>query len=144
MTALLAAERVSFAYGPRVVLREVSVAVAPGELLGVIGPNGCGKTTLVRLLSGVLAPRAGSVSLRGAALGAYRRRELARRLAVVPQDPTLEFPFTALEVVLMGRAAHLPPLGFPRARDLAVARAAMQRLEVAHLEDRPLDRVSGG
>jgi len=144
MTALLAAERVSFAYGPRVVLSEVSLAVAPGELVGVIGPNGCGKTTLVRLLSGVLAPRAGSVRLRGAALGTYRRRELARRLAVVPQDPTLEFPFTALEVVLMGRAPHLPALGFPRAHDLAVARAAMARLEVAGLEDRPLDRLSGG
>jgi iron complex transport system ATP-binding protein len=144
MTGLLTAERVSFAYGPRVVLSEVSVAVAPGELLGVIGPNGCGKTTLVRLLSGVLAPQAGSVRFGGVALGAYRRRELARRLAVVPQDATLEFPFTALEVVLMGRAPHLPALGFPRAHDLAVARAAMARLEVAGLEDRPLDRLSGG
>ncbi len=144
MTALLEAECVSFAYGPRVVLNEVSLAVAHGELVGVIGPNGCGKTTLVRLLSGVLAPRAGSVRLRGAALGTYRRRELARRLAVVPQDPTLEFPFTALEVVLMGRAPHLPALGFPRAHDLAVARAAMARLDVVGLEDRPLDRLSGG
>ena len=144
MTALLEAERLSFAYGPRAVLSEVDLAVAPGELVGVIGPNGGGKTTLVRLLSGVLAPRAGSVRFKGAALGAYRRRELARRLAVVPQDPTLEFPFTALEVVLMGRAPHLPALGFPRAHDLAVARAAMARLDVAGLEDRPLDRLSGG
>src|SRR5213079_193534 len=144
MTALLEAERLSFAYGPRAVLSEVDLAVAPGELVGVIGPNGGGKTTLVRLLSGVLAPRAGSVRFKGAALGAYRRRELARRLAVVPQDPTLEFPFTALEVVLMGRAPHLPALGFPRAHDLAVARTAMARLDVAGLEDRPLDRLSGG
>src|SRR5439155_1308021 len=82
----------------------------PAARLRVIGANGGGKTTLVRRLSGVLAPRAGSVRFRGAALGAYRRRELARRLAVVPQDPTLEFPFTALEVVLMGRAPHLPAL----------------------------------
>ena len=144
MTALLEAERVSFAYGARAVLSEVDLAVAPGELVGVIGPNGGGKTTLVRLLSGVLAPRAGSVRFKGAALGAYRRRELARRLAVVPQDPTLEFPFTALEVVLMGRAPHLPALGFPRAHDLAVARTAMDRLDVTGLEDRPLERLSGG
>src|SRR5437762_6485937 len=144
MTALLEAERVSFADGPRVGLSEVSLAVAPGELVGVIGPNGCGKTTLVRLLSGVLAPRAGSVRLRGAALGTYRRRELARRLAVVPQDPTIDFPFTALEVVLMGRAPHLSALAFPRARDLALAREAMARLEVAEVESRPLDRLSGG
>ena len=144
MTAFLEAEQVSFAYGPRVVLSEVSVAVAPGELVGVIGPNGGGKTTLVRLLSGVLAPHAGSVRLRGVPLGSHRRRELARQLAVVPQDPTLEFPFTALEVVLMGRAPHLPALGFPRPHDVAIARAAMARLDIAQVEDRPLDRLSGG
>jgi iron complex transport system ATP-binding protein len=144
MTALLEADGLSFAYGARPVLTDVSLTVAPGELVGVIGPNGGGKTTLVRLLSGVLAPRAGSVRLGGRPLAAHRRRELARRLAVVPQDPTVEFPFTALEVVLMGRAAHLPALGFPGERDLALARAAMSQLDVGGVEDRPLDRLSGG
>jgi iron complex transport system ATP-binding protein len=144
MTAALEAEGLAFAYGARPVLSDVSIAVAPGELVGVIGPNGGGKTTLVRLLSGVLAPRAGSVRLGGRLLGAHRRREVARRLAVVPQDPTIELPFTALEVVLMGRAPHLPSLGFPGERDLALARRAMARLDVAGVEDRPLDRLSGG
>jgi iron complex transport system ATP-binding protein len=144
MTGLLTAEGISFAYGARAVLRDVDLAVAPGEVVGVIGPNGSGKTTLVRILAGVVQPASGVVSLRGMPLRAYGRRELARRLAVVPQDPVLDFPFTALEVVLMGRAPHLPPLGFPRMHDLAVARTAMARLDVASLEDRPLDRVSGG
>jgi cobalamin transport system ATP-binding protein len=144
MTAILEAEHVSFAYGRRSVVADVSLGVAPGELVGVIGPNGCGKTTLVRLLSGVLAPAAGTIRVGGRPLASYRRSELARRLAVVPQDPVLEFPFTALEVVLMGRAPHLSALGFPGARDVALARAAMARLDVAGLEDRPLDRVSGG
>jgi iron complex transport system ATP-binding protein len=143
-SALILAERVSFAYGARRVLADVSLAVAAGELVGVIGPNGGGKTTLVRILSGVLAPDAGSVRLGGRSLSEHRRRELARRLAVVPQDPTLEFPFTALEVVLMGRSPHLAALGFPGARDVEIARAAMARLAVADLEDRPLDRLSGG
>jgi len=141
---MIEAERVSFAYGPRPVLSDVTLAVAAGELVGVIGPNGGGKTTLVRLLSGVLAPGAGIVRLGGRPLATYRRRDLARRLAVVPQDPTLELPFTALEVVLMGRAPHLAALGFPRAGDVEIARAAMARLGVAELEDRPLDRLSGG
>lgn len=144
MTGLLEVDGVSFAYGGRQVLRDVSIAVAPGEVLGVIGPNGSGKTTLVRLMSGVLSPHAGEVRLDGRPLAAFRRRELARRLAVVPQDPVLEFPFTALEVVLMGRAPHLPPLGFPRASDLAIARRAMATLEVTDVEGRPLDRLSGG
>ena len=143
MSALLEAAGLRFAYGRRPVLDEVSLALGPGELVGVIGPNGAGKTTLVRLLAGVLAPAGGSVRLADRPLSAYRRRELARRLAVVPQDAHLEFPFTALEVVLMGRAAHLPPLGFPRARDLAVARAAMQRLEVAHHLVAPHQRFAG-
>jgi iron complex transport system ATP-binding protein len=144
MTALLEAERISFAYGSRVVLSQVSLAVRGGELVGVIGPNGGGKTTLLRLLSGVLAPHAGSVRLDGVRLATHRRRELARRVAVMPQDPALEFPFTALEVVLMGRAVHLPRLGFPRGHDVDVARAVMARLDVAGLEDRPLDQLSGG
>jgi iron complex transport system ATP-binding protein len=144
VTALLEADRVSFAYGRRRILGDVSLALAPGELVGVIGPNGGGKTTLVRLLSGVLVPGAGTVRLEGRPLAAHRRRDVARRLAVVPQDPTVEFPFTALEVVLMGRAPHLHGLAFPGARDVAVARAAMARLDVAGVEDRPLDRLSGG
>jgi len=144
VTPLLELEAVSFAYGARQVLRHVSLTLAPGEILGVIGPNGSGKTTLVRVLSGVLPPSAGTVRLAGRPLAAYRRREVARRLAVVPQDPSIDFPFTALEVVLMGRAPHLPPLAFPRARDLAIAREAMARLEVAGVETRPLDRLSGG
>ena len=144
MTPLLEADTVSFGYGARQVLRTVSLTLLPGEILGVIGPNGSGKTTLVRLLSGVLAPSAGTVRLAGRPLTAYRRREVARRLAVVPQDPTIDFPFTALEVVLMGRAPHLSALAFPRARDLAIAREAMARLEVAEVEGRPLDRLSGG
>ena len=144
MTVLVEADRVSFAYGARTVLTDVSLVLAPGEQVGLIGPNGGGKTTLVRLLSGVLAPQAGTVRLEGRPLAAHRRRDVARRLAVVPQDPTVEFPFTALEVVLMGRAPHLGTLGFPGARDVAVAREAMARLDVGGVEDRPLDRLSGG
>ena len=144
MTPVLEADGVGFAYGETPVLRDVALRVAPGELVGIIGPNGSGKTTLVRLLSGVLPPATGTIRLGGRPLATLRRREVARTIAVVPQDPALEFPFTALEVVLMGRAPHLPALGFPRAHDVAVARAAMARLEVAALESRPLDRVSGG
>lgn len=144
MSALLAVEGVSFAYGPRAVLCDIDLTLAPGELLGLIGPNGSGKTTLVRILAGLLAPAAGSVRVDGRLLQAYRRGELARRLAVVPQDASIDFPFTALEVVLMGRAPYLGALGFPGAHDLSVARAAMLRLDVADLEERPLDQLSGG
>jgi iron complex transport system ATP-binding protein len=144
MTAAIAAEGLRHDYGRGPVLDGVSLAVGAGEIVGVIGPNGSGKTTLVRLLAGVLRPQAGHVTLGGTRLDALARRDVARLLAVVPQDSALEFPFTALEVVLMGRAPHLPPLAFPRARDLAIARAAMARLEVGAVEDRALLQLSGG
>jgi iron complex transport system ATP-binding protein len=144
MTPAVAADGLSYDYGRGPVLDGVSLAVAPGEIVGVIGPNGSGKTTLVRLLAGVIRPATGHVSLEGRRLETLPRRDIARRLAVVPQDSALEFPFTALEVVLMGRTPHLPPLAFPRARDLEIARAAMTRLEVAAVEDRALVELSGG
>ena len=144
MTPAIAAEGLGHDYGRGPVLVDVSLAVGAGEIVGVIGPNGSGKTTLVRLLAGVLRPRAGHVTLGGVRLATLGRRDVARQLAVVPQDSALEFPFTALEVVLMGRAPHLPPLAFPRARDLEIARAAMARMEVAAVEDRALLQLSGG
>jgi iron complex transport system ATP-binding protein len=144
VTPRLEARGLGFRYGGRRVLDGVDLAVHPGELVGVIGPNGSGKTTLVRLLSGVLVPGAGEVRLDGRPLAAHSRREIARRVAVVAQDAPLTFAFTALEVVLMGRAPHLSRLGFPGARDVALARAAMARLEVADVEARSLDQLSGG
>jgi iron complex transport system ATP-binding protein len=144
MTAAIAAEGLRHDYGRGAVLDGVSLAVGAREIVGVIGPNGSGKTTLVRALAGVLRPRSGHVTLEGARLDALPRRDVARRLAVVPQDSALEFPFTALEVVLMGRAPHLPPLAFPRARDLEIARTAMVTLEIGAVEDRPLLQLSGG
>jgi len=144
VSAVLDAERVTAGYGARDVVADVSVAVTPGALVGVIGPNGCGKTTLVRVLSGVLAPRRGAVRLDGRPLAEQPRRAVARRVAVVAQDAPLVLGFTVLETVLMGRAPHLPSLAFPRARDLALARAALACLDLAELEARPLGALSGG
>jgi iron complex transport system ATP-binding protein len=144
MTARLEAERVSFAFRERVVVAEVSVAVAAGELVAVLGPNGSGKTTLLRLLAGLLAPSAGCVRLDGQPLHRLSRRAVARRLGLVPQDPRLDYPFTALEVTLMGRAPHQTGLGLPSARDLAVAHDALARVDAGALAGRVLDHLSGG
>jgi iron complex transport system ATP-binding protein len=142
--AVLAAESLAHGYGTTNVLADVSLALAPGELVGLIGPNGAGKTTLVRCLAGVATPHAGRVLLDGTPLAARRRPERARAIALVPQDPRVEFPFTALEVVLMGRAPYLHGLGFATPDDVALARAALSRLELDGLEDRVLDALSGG
>jgi len=133
-----------FSYGPVPVIDDVSLTLRRGEMLGVIGPNGSGKSTLLRLLSGVLRPQAGAIAIHGQPLATYARRELARAIAVVPQDTLIEFPFSVTEVVLMGRSPHLGGFAFEGDRDLEVARAAMRRTGVLELADRSIHALSGG
>ena len=130
--------------GRRDVLRGVSFEVNPGEIVGLVGPNGSGKTTLLRVATRVLSPQGGRVELGGEAIESLSRAALARALATVPQDTQLPYPFTALEVVLMGRAPHQPLFGLDRPEDLAVARAAMAEVEIASFADRSIQKLSGG
>jgi iron complex transport system ATP-binding protein len=141
---MLEAEDVTVRYGPIVALEEASLAVARREMVAIVGPNGSGKSTLLRVLSGVRAAAAGRVRLGGCDLGTMARRDVARTVAVVPQETPMHFPFSVVEVVLMGRAPHLGRFGFPGRRDLAVAREAMERTGVASLATRSLAELSGG
>jgi iron complex transport system ATP-binding protein len=142
--ALLEAEGVGFAYGRRPAIADVTLALAGGDMLAIAGPNGSGKSTLLALLSGVRRPSAGVVRLAGRDLASYGRRELAQRIAVVPQETAALFPYTVAEMVLMGRAPHLRGLGLDGAHDLAVAERAMARTGVLALAARPLTELSGG
>lgn len=136
---------VRFGYDPeRPVLDDLSLRVEAGEFLGVIGPNGSGKSTVARLLLGLLRPQAGSVRLDGREVTSLPARELARKVAAVPQEEALEFPFSVEEVVMMGRTAHLSPLGFEGAEDVEAARRAMEATGVTALAGRPLHALSGG
>jgi len=102
---MLSVRALHVAYGQREVLRGVDLDVAPGDVVGLVGPNGGGKTTLLRAITRVV-PSKGRVSIGGDDVTSLNARELARRVAVVPQDPTLPVGFTALEVVVMGRTPH--------------------------------------
>jgi iron complex transport system ATP-binding protein len=137
-------EDVSLRLGDRPVLSQVSLGLHQGEILTLAGPNGAGKTTLFRIASRVLRPDAGRVWVGGRPVDALSRRELARALAVVPQDASIVFPFTAGEVVLMGRSPHLGALGFESAADVALAREAMERVGIEALADRSVLELSGG
>jgi iron complex transport system ATP-binding protein len=125
-------------------LDNVSVAVGRGSLTGLLGPNGCGKTTLLKLLSGVLQPHQGAVSLNGGSLAGRSRRDVARHLAVVPQETHPAFDYTVLEMVLMGRHPHLGPLELEGPSDLALAQEAMTATGTAHLASRAYMTLSGG
>jgi iron complex transport system ATP-binding protein len=146
---MIDAADVSFSYDRRArpivnVLDGVSLAIARGAIVGLLGPNGSGKTTLLRLLSGTLTPDRGRVSLDGRAIATLSRRELARRIAVVPQETHSAFDFSALEIVLMGRYPHLGAFELEGAGDLAIARRAMADTGTAALEDRRFAALSGG
>lgn len=144
MTAMLEARELSVGHGRRVVAAGLSFALEAGEVLCLLGPNGGGKTTLLRTLLGLIPPLAGEVRLGGAPLTALPRREVAHRLAYVPQAAPGGFAYAAREVVAMGRAARLPLLAAPGARDFALAEAALDRLGISHLADRPVTELSGG
>jgi iron complex transport system ATP-binding protein len=146
MAPRIRCEQVAFGYGERPVLGGVSLAVEAGALVAIVGPNGAGKTTLVRILAGLLRPAGGRVEVAGLDPAAAPRRQVARRLAYVPQVYEVAFPFTVGEVVLMGRYPHRRGLGLglEDAADLAAARAAMARCDVAALELRRFDAISGG
>ena len=146
----LTAQQVSYTYRQRpgahgeFALRAASVTVARGSLTGLLGPNGCGKTTLLKLLAGVLQPDAGSVTLNGRPLTAMSRRDVARHVAVVPQETHPAFDFTVMEMVLMGRHPHLGVFQLEGPRDFAIAREALAATGTAHLAERQYMTLSGG
>jgi len=140
----LQVERLAFGYPGRIVGRDVSFGLAAGQVLCLLGPNGSGKTTLFRTLLRLLEPEAGAVLVDGAPIAAWPRRRIARVFGYVPQAQLGTFPFTALEVVLMGRTAHVGLFGSPSAHDRRQAEAALDALGIAHLADRPYPEMSGG
>jgi iron complex transport system ATP-binding protein len=127
-----------------VALRDVSLTLQAGEVVGLVGPNGSGKTTLIRVVTGVVRPGAGRVLVDGGDITRLRQRELARLVAVVPQDPALPPAFNALSCVLMGRTPHLRLLQNEGANDLDAARRAMLATDTWRLADRLLGELSGG
>jgi iron complex transport system ATP-binding protein len=125
-------------------LTGIDFEVRPGEVVGLIGRNGVGKTTLLRIATGELEAGAGEVWLGPDPVAGLKRRELAREMALVPQDLHVPFPYRVGELVLMGRAPHQPLLGLESEEDVARALAALERLGIAALADRELTSLSGG
>jgi iron complex transport system ATP-binding protein len=141
---LLQAVDLVFGYGREPVVREVSLDVPGGALVGLIGPNGSGKTTLLRLLAGTRRPSTGTVTLDGVPVSSLSRGEIARRMAVVPQETHLAFDYTVLEVVLMGRYAHLGAFAVEGPGDVSIAQEALASAGASEFETRPFSTLSGG
>lgn len=140
----LEGRNLTIGYRDRVVGRGLDVALETGEVLALLGPNGGGKTTLLKTLLGLIAPRAGEVRIGDRALSSYRLHERARLIAYVPQVHVATFAFAVEAVALMGRTAYSGLIGRPSAADRAAAIAALERLGIAPLAARPYTMISGG
>lgn len=141
---MLEARALSIGHGRLPLGEGIALTVSAGDILCLLGPNGCGKTTLFRTLMGLLPALSGEVLLAGRPITAMTRAEIARAIAYVPQAHAPPFPFEVLEVVLMGRTARLGAFAQPGRSDRRAALAALDRLGIADLARRDYSRLSGG
>ncbi|CAO0820942.1 iron complex transport system ATP-binding protein [Desulfarculales bacterium] len=133
-----------FAYSGPPVLTDLNLEILPGRFYGIVGPNGCGKTTLLDLMVGERRPQTGSINFLGQELASYPRRVLAKNLALVPQEMPLRFPFTVSEAVLMGRHPHIPRFAAPSQTDLDMVERALEQLALTALAGHLVTELSGG
>jgi len=137
-------ENVSAGYGKKIVVHDISFEIGKGEVLCLLGANGSGKTTLFKTILGLVQPGSGRVCIDGVDIRRWSRRELARALGYVPQAHTPPFSFKVRDVVLMARSAHIGRFGSPGRKDVAIADAALERLNILRLADELYTEISGG
>lgn len=124
--------------------RQLSFSLVPGEVMAILGPNGVGKTTLLNNITGIMPWLAGDTLIGGKTLGQFNKRELWRRISYVPQARANAFAYTVMDMVLLGRAAHLRLMQRPGERDRLIAREVLEKLEITHLENAYCNAISGG
>lgn len=137
-------QQVTFGYGDRAVIDDLSLDCAPGKFYGILGPNGSGKTTLLDLLTAHRRPSAGQIRYHGRPLGDYPRRQLAKEMALVPQNFYVNFPFRVREIVMMGRYPHMPRFSPPSAEDRRVVDEVMSETRISAYAGRLVTELSGG
>lgn len=144
MKPLLQVQDVSFQYPGALIIDQVGFSLNKGEIFCLLGPNGCGKTTLLDCILGWLKPHKGQISLNGTGIENMSAKTMARHLAYVPQSHEKTFPYRVKEMVLMGRASYLGPMSSPSGEDMAIVKEALEMVGIAHLKNRPYTQLSGG
>ncbi len=144
MTIGIEIRDVSFAYTDGLVLRNIDISVPAGEMVGLLGPNGSGKTTLIKLASGILRPNRGEILLDGTSLRSMRRKNIARSVAVVPQQFDTPFAFTTTDVVMLGRFPFIKTLSTESMEDKKIVSETMDLVQLGQFRERRFDELSGG
>ena len=140
----LSAQNLCFSYGTTAILQDINVELQVGKFYGIIGPNGCGKTTFLDLLTGNKKSSSGTVRLFGKQLHSYSKKDLALQLALVPQEYDTGFGFSVEEVVLMGRHPHIPRFSSPARKDWVSVDHAMKAIGIVDMRSRYTSTLSGG
>lgn len=141
---LLKLQDVSFGYNNETIFENLNVSVNKGEIFCLLGPNGCGKTTLLDCILGVLRPRKGVILLENLNIKDISSSRIARKIAYVPQSHEKTFPYKVIDIVLMGRASYIGMFGSPSEEDIRYANEALEMVGINRLKDRPYTQLSGG
>lgn len=135
----------AFSYdGERRIFEDIELSIGAGECLCILGPNGTGKSTLIKCLVGLMELQSGDILLNGHDIGKLSRADIAKQIAYVPQGHQVVFPFSVLEYVLMGRSPHLSLFSSPGEEDRRIAGEALDTVGIQHLAERPVSEISGG
>lgn len=144
LNPLIKVEGITFGYTQKTVLNDISFTIAEGEIVTLLGPNGCGKSTLIKIMLGLLKPASGGIFFNGENIAQVSSKSLARGIAYVPQIHKSSFPYTVMDVVLMGRIPHKTFFFRYSKADMSIANDAIERLSIPHLADRAYTEISGG
>lgn len=144
MTRSIEVNNLTFSYNQVTVLKDINFQIEKGKIVTIIGPNGSGKSTLLKNLASILSPQKGSIVLDNRKLWTYPTRELARKLAIVPQNINIEYDFTCYEIVLMGRTPYIKRFQQETFEDLAIVKDVMEKTRVWHLKNKSVRELSGG
>lgn len=144
MATIIEARQLRFAHGSRPVFDDISFNIEQGDIVALLGANGAGKTTLLNLIAGLLLPGSGEILINGRELRAWRRRELSRFIALVPQHLEIPFSFRVEEIVAQGRVPYLGHFGMLSTHDYDVIEQAMAAVDITQLRDRVFSELSGG
>ncbi|NLX63877.1 MAG: ABC transporter ATP-binding protein [Clostridiaceae bacterium] len=134
----------TFYYNKKLVFQNISFSVETGDVLFLLGPNGTGKTTLFKVLLGILRPRSGKILFDNEDMVNWPQRKLARYVGYVPQNIVSAFPFSVIDVVLMGRTPYIGSFSVPSKKDKDIALKTLEELDIIHLKDEPYTKISGG
>jgi iron complex transport system ATP-binding protein len=142
--SIISAEKINFSYAAKPVMEKVSFVIDEAQIVAIIGPNGSGKTTLLKIINGTLFPDTGQMLIDGKDTSRWSRKDIAQKVAIVPQETAVIFPFYAEEIVLMGRFPHLSNYSFEDKKDYRIVHEAMEKTDTLAFAARRFDELSAG